>query len=450
MSDGPKAEPPGGPAKKRPKTEMRVPRYQGPAPAPPIPVVRLRAIPGEDWLQAGDPGPDHDLLVLPPGPLGEAELALGRADPIAANAAIAAGDVDPNDRRVVQARAALMQGDLAAARTVLGAERDAEPFALADAALSLAEGDAGRAARRVADALFRKPNGLAERYLFALVKVAEGDLEEAQGALSLVARASPTHAVARYQLGQLLLAAGDPARAGTLFEMAWLLQPAFTAPALALAEMLVESRQYGEALNLIGQITESAPEALAPRVLQLRVLLDVGEREAALQLAELMRDKVPGHAEISLLHAEALSENERPEEARKIIEALLAAGVSDAALTQRARRQLARIALAERPPRSEEALTLLKSAARTGGALAGEMCIELFHVAVAVGRRADAEEALELLSQTGDVGALISGAILARSHAMWAYARRLGEAAREHVAGSSAEAQLEGFLATLP
>ena len=159
---------------------------------------------------------------------------------------------------------------------------------------------------------------------------------------------------------------------------------------------------------------------------------------------------MPGHAEIALLHAEALGENERSEEARKIIEGMLAAGIPDATLTQRASRQLARIALAERPPRSEEALTLLKGAARGGGVLAGEMCVEMFHVAVAVGRRADAEESLELLSQTGDVGAIISGAILARSPAMWAYARTLAEMARGHVVGTSAESQLDGFLATLP
>ncbi len=450
VSDGQKAAPPDGPVTKRPKTEMRVPRYQGAVPPPSVPLVRLHAVPGTDALQAGDAARDPSDLTLPDGPLGEAELALGRADPAAASAAVADAAVEQVERRAVQARAALMQGDLDAARRVLGDTREDDALALADAALSLAEGDAARAARRVADALFRRPSGLAERYLFALVKVAEGDLEEAQGALASVARASPSHAVARYQLGQLLLAAGDPARAGTLFEMAWQLQPTFTAPAMALAEMLVESRQYGEALNLIAQLAEVAPEALAPRVLQLRVLIDVGEREAALQLALLLRDKVPGHAEIALLYAEALGENERPDEARKILEEMLAAGIPDTTLTQRARRQLARIALAERPPRSEEALTLLKAAARAGGALAGEMCIEMFHVAVAVGRRADAEEALELLSKTGDVGAIISGAILARSHAMWSYARKLAEMARGHVVGTAAESQLDGFLATLP
>ena len=449
MSEGPKAEPQEAPATKRPKTEMRVPRPTPTSPTSPVEVVRLRAVPGVDALQDGHVGPAGQQFELPEGPLGQAELALGRADPLAAAAAITDSVADL-ERRAVQARAALMQGDLEAARAALGSDRGHDALAVADAALALAEGDAPRAARRVADALFRRPNGLAEHYLLALVKVAEGDLELAQGTLAAVARASPTHAVARYQLGQLLLAGGDPARAGTLFEMAWLLQPSFTAPAMALAEMLVESRQYGEALNLIAQLTEVAPEALAPRVLQLRVLLDVGEREAALQLAQLLAEKVPGHPEVALLHAEALGENERADEARVIVERLVAAGVADPNLAQRARRQLARIALAERPPRSEEALSILKGAVRAGGTLTGELCIELFHVAVAVGRRNDAEEALELLSQSGDVGALISGAILARSHAMWAFARKLAEEARSHVAGTAAEGQLEGFLATLP
>src|SRR5439155_22018187 len=111
-------------------------------------------------------------------------------------------------------------------------------------------------------------------------------------------------------------------------------------------------------------------------------------------------------------------------DAKQVLETVLAGNV-EPSVAQRARRQLARIALAERPPRSVEAVQLLKDAAKAGGPLSGELCIELFHVCIAVGKRADAEEALEILSQVQDVGPLISGAILARSHAMWSHARKL-------------------------
>jgi hypothetical protein len=33
---------------------------------------------------------------------------------------------------------------------------------------------------------------------------------------------------------------------------------------------------------------------------------------------------------------------------------------------------------------------------------------------------------------------------------MWPHAKKLGEQAKQHVTGSPAEAQLEGFLASLP
>jgi tetratricopeptide (TPR) repeat protein len=435
---------------KRDRNAIRLAPYTGPQPPPTVPIHRGHSIPGQEELVFDDGGQDEPPLSLPDGAPGQAELALGLADPQGARALVEDPATAPETARAVRARAALMSGDVESARRELGDDREAPAVALADAALALAEGDVPRAARRVADALFLRPDGLGERYLYALVKVAEGDMMEAISAFSEVARSAPTHAVARYQLGQLLLATGDPARAGTLFEMAWNLQPSFVAPALALAEMLTESRQYGEALNLVGQVCDVAPEALAPRLLQLRVLLEVGERESALQLSSVLFARAPQELDVALLHAEALAENEKAAEAQKVLDEVIARPGVDNGVRQRARRQLARLALAERPPRAADAIALFKEAAAAGGPLAGELCIELFHVCIAVGRRSDAEETLELLAGTGDVGSLISGAILARSHAMWPQARRLGELARGHVAGTAAEAQLDGFLATIP
>lgn len=443
------ANPESAPRTGRPRSEIRLTPYTGPKPPPPVEIHRAHALHGGDlvWSNGGEA---EAHLLLPEGIAGDAEICLGRADPRSARALADDPAIPAELARAVRARACLMSGDVAGARAELGADRDATPYALADAALSLAEGDVKRAARRVADALFISPSGLAERYLFALVKVAEGDMPEAMAALGEVARSAPAHAVARYQLGQILLATGDPARAGTLFEMAWQLQPGFIAPALALAEMLADSRQYGEALGLIGAIAETAPEALAPRVLQLRILLEVGEKESALALSGPIFAQAGHDPEIALLHAEALAESDQATAARAVLADVIARPTIDAPSAQKARRQLARIALAEHPPRSTDAAQLLKEAARIGGPLVGELAIELFHVAIAVGRRADAEEALEILLVDGDVGSLISGAILARSHAMWPHARKLGEQARSHVTGTPAEGQLDGFLATLP
>lgn len=438
-----------GAAPGRPRSEIRLTRYSGPTPPAPVDLHRAHAVRGGElhWHDGADV---EAALSLPEGVAGDVELCLGCADARAAHALVAAADVPPDVARAARARACLMSGDIVGAKAELGDDRDAESFAIADAALSLAEGDVRRAARRVADALFVRPAGLAEQYLLALVKVAEGDMAQATLLLSEVARSAPTHAVARYQLGQILLATGDPARAGTLFEMAWQLQPGFIAPALALAEMLADSRQYGEALGLVSRLSEVAPEALAPRLLQLRILLEVGEKESALALSAPMFAQANHDPEVALLHAEALAENDHVPQAHAVLAELLARPSIDARAKQRARRQLARLALAEHPPRSADAAQLLKEAARVGGPGAGELAIELFHVAIAVGRRVDAEEALDLVLEDSDVSTLISAAILARSHAMWAHARKLGERAKFHVAGTSAEGQLSGFLATLP
>jgi hypothetical protein len=197
--------------RRRPRSEMRLTKYDGPVPPPAVHLYRAHAEHGGELVWS-DGEEDIAPLSLPEGVAGEAEICLGRADPRSARALVEEPDVAADLARAVRARACLMSGDVAGAKKELGDDRDAAHFAVADAALSLAEGDVQRAARRVADALFTRPDGLAERYLFALVKVAEGDMQEAMTALSEVARSAPAHAVARYQLGQILLATGDPAR----------------------------------------------------------------------------------------------------------------------------------------------------------------------------------------------------------------------------------------------
>lgn len=432
--------------KKIVKSELRVPRYEGPEERAPVAVQRAVGIAGADVLKRLDDESGPPPLALPPGRLGEAEEHLGRADPGAALASVDDPSVPEPARSAVAARAALMAGDIAAARAALGAGTLPEQ-ALADAMVSLAEGNITRALDRL------KANGentVAARYAWALVKVAEGDILEAQAALIDVARSAAWHAVARYQLGQLLLATGDPARAGTLFEMASIIAPSFLAPSLTLAEMLADSRQYGEALSLIQSMTERAPDAHAPRVLQLRILLEVGERDAALVLAEMLRDKAPDDMDVALLFAEALVESERKAEASAVLEDVVSRAAVPSSIRQRAHRLRARIALAERPARAEEALSILKSATALDGPITGELALELFHVAWALGKRAEAESALDAVERTDDASSLISGAILARSHALWDHARKLAEKARMHVAGSPAESQLDAFITGLP
>ncbi len=434
----------------RDRMNMRVPTYAGPQERAPISVYRARAVVGTDTLSPADAADGGPQLTVPAGAIGDAERALGLADPAHALACVCDLATDDVLRRDISARAALMGGDVPGARAALGDARHAQ-LAAADAVVLLAEQDVAGAKARLAEVLAHTElsTTIAGRYAQALVHVADGDLHAAHGALVDVARAAPWHAVARYQLGQLLLATGDPARAGTLFEMASVIAPNFVAPVLTLAEMLADSRQYGEALNLIQGACEKNPEATAPRVLQLRILIEVGEQDAALNLAQMLRERAPHDAEIGLLYAEALVEAERKGEALAVLDGL---GTSSTSIAQRQRGQRlrARLLMGETPAREKEALAVLIDAAGLDGPLTGELLLEQFHVAWGLGQKDDAERALHRLHGLKDASSIISGAILARSHALWPQARTLAENARGLVLGTPAEGQLDGFLASLP
>lgn len=425
--------------------ELRMPPRSG-QPGDDIPLARMRGMPGGHVLPA-DGGDGGSTLSPGDGELGELEQLLGRARPQEAIVRLTTSTLSDTDMRVVRTRAYLMDGRVDDARASLGA-RDDDSVALGDAALALAEGDMERAERRVLTAMQAAPGLVGPTYLLALVRVSRGDMHQGAELLSAVARAMPAHAVARFQLGQILYAQGDPARAGTLYEMAWDLEPTFVSPPLALCEMLVESRQYGEALGILERVCAAAPTSLPPRQMQLRILLELGERDAALELGRRLHEQVPGDHDTTLLLADALIDAERPDEAVTIIDELLQAPGLDATQAVRARRLNARVALMQR--RVDDALELLRGAARDApAAIVGEVCLELVHVGLAQQRMEDADLGLSLLTRCSDVSSLVSGALLARQHQLTARARALAERARTLVPGTPAAAQLEGFIAAL-
>lgn len=430
--------------------------------APEARVLRMRAGPGLGPRPVVIPDEEPPGgLVLGEGPAKDAEICLGRGDTDGARRIAAAltdveegvaqGELSDDAAlgRAIAVRAHLMDGDIDAARALIGRARDDDRLALADAALSLGEGNVKRAKERVDVALAREPLSLAAHYTLALIRVAEGEVQEAIDLLARVAASCPEHAVARHQLGQLTLAAGDPARAGTLFEQATALAPTFLAPALALAEMLVDSRQYGEAMNVLSAVTERVPNALSPRLLQLRVLLDVGERSSALTLAEALKAAASEHAEVTALWAEALLANGRGADARAEIERQLAN--ASGADRSRLYRILARADLSERPPRVEEAVKSLEEAVASAPQ-PGELRLELAQLQLSRGATDDALRAFDELAadERSDLSDLLSGAVLARNHGLFGAARKLAQAAITRVVGTPAEGQISAFLHSLP
>lgn len=452
------AEPPaesapaaGGKRKVKPD-EIKLERPPEGAEIPPIEPVNMRDGPGMPApVVLAAEGPEGGL-TFPPGDLQAAEEHLGRGDTDAARKIGAALTDDESTAiagRTLTIRAHLMDGNLDAARAVMGRARDEDAMALADAALSLGEGDAARARKRVAEALEKNPEGLAEHYTLALIEVAEGRIAEAMTTLHRVAASAPAHAVARHQLGQLTLAAGDPARAGTLFEMAVELAPTFAPPALALAEMLIDSRQYAEAMSVLGGVTERLPNALAPRLLQLRILVEVGEKQAAESLADALFAAAPDHVDVVAMWAEARLLAGRGEEARADLERLVSQAGGDG--KARLLRLLARCDLAAIPQRGDDAIAHLEEAIGVAAA-PGEMRLELVQLFLGMGSHDRAVAVLDEMQRDGrtDLGELLSGAVVARNHGLWAAARRLAETAVSQVKGTPAEGQVAGFLASLP
>lgn len=452
---------PSSPSKPRPD-ELQLSRPPaGQAPRPVV-IARLRSRAGAGTLALLDEKEPPGGLELPDGAAGDVERALGRGETEAARN-LAAGLTDFESetsapgrlsdaeclQRTLVVRAHLMDGNLEAARAVMGRARDDERLALADAALCLGEGDLAKARQRIEAALARAPTGLGEHYTLGLIRVAEGRLQEAMQLLAKVAASAPEHAVARHQLGQLTLAHGDPARAGTLFEMAMSAAPGFLPPALSLVEMLIDSRQYGEAMALLNSITERAPTALAPHLLQLRLLVEVGETHAALQLGEALRRAAPDHAEVASLWAEAMAQAGRGEEAAEKLDGLVNASAGD--VRAKLLRVLAHIDLAAEPPRTKSAVVRIGEAI-TCSQNPSELRLELAQLLLGTGDLEAAGNGLAELSKDpqAEVSTLLSGALLARNHGLWGRARLLGQAALDRVQGTPAEPQIAAFIEGLP
>lgn len=436
--------------------ELRLQRPAEGAVLSEFPVHRLRSL-----GQSLAPMPslnDGGKLQLPTGKWGDAERLLGRGDTRGIRNLLGDLDASETDDDDLQnrrwhasylARAASMDGDIALAKEILGEMRTHLDCAVADATVHLAEGKLDAANARIAAALEQRPEGLAEHYVLGLLRVAEGRIQEATNALEGVASSASDHAVARHQLGQILLNYGDNARAGTLFEMAIAIAPGFVPPALALADMMIQSRQFSDAMSVLSDAAEAAPHVVAPRVMQLRLLLDLGENEMAADLASGLRKVAPDSVEVLTLWARAMCFVGRGEEAIVVVDPCIdAATGNERAELLRSRAQLD---LMRSPPQKKAAIGRLEEASACAQDPA-EVLIELAQLQLGEGDSVGAAANLARLGALADVdlNLLYTAAVLAKTHRLWACARDLGKQVLQQVQGSPAQRQLEDFLAEIP
>jgi len=428
----------------------------GPPPEVPAPtkVSRMTAVAGSGTLRLEPDDPAIPSLTVPDGPVGEAErrLFVGDLSGARKKAQPVVGESRENlsDEQALAydllVRAALMEGDGDVAQKLLEKIGDDPRLAKSQAAYALAVGDLPRASEKASAALQKNPQGLVEHYTMSLVRVAQGQMDLAREHLLQVARSAQDHAVARHQLGQLILAVGDPARAGTLFEMAMVIAPDFVPPALTLAEMLADSRQYAEAMNILTDVTERQPNLLTPRLLQLRILLDVGEVETAQSLAGALRQAAPNQPEVELMWAEVKLRRGELNAAAEVLSPLL--DNSDARTKERVLRLLAQIAVHGHPPRFEDAAEHLEEALKLPAVNAAELLLEAAQVWLNAGQIAKAGETFARMATAGgaDVNSLLNGAVTAQSYGLFRPAHSLAKAALDLVRGTAAEGQVAAFV----
>jgi predicted Zn-dependent protease len=364
-------------------------------------------------------------------------------------ACLARGDAegvlqDGNATRSARVRALLQLGQAKEAEALLhGVSEQEDP--VAHAAVALQDHRLADAQRCIALAFTQNASSLPAALLQSRVSLARNDVGDAVEQLSEIARGDGEHAVARFTLGQIILAAGDPARAGTLFEQAGAINRSYLEPTLAMVQMLAESRQVGEALAQLQQLALDNPHKLAPRHLQVRMLLDIGDAEQALLLARNVQRHPKADSNSQLLLAEALLDVEQTAEAESLLKGM--ADKPDA--HPRAVRLLARAELLRDD--ADSALQRLRALAeQMGPGESGEVWAEVAQTALQRGRKAEADEAFVALVASTDLNAVVNGALMARQSGAFARSRRLAERAKEMVAGTSAEHQLDLFLQSLP
>lgn len=435
--------------------DLRLRRPSGDFVPPTVPIHRMRTQGHALEPLAGVA--EVGSLQRPEGVWGDAESLLGQGDTRGVRDLLGSIAPTPTDEgheahwryTSYMARAALMDGDIAAAKARLGDARTQPELAVADATLQLAEGQLEQANGRISEALERHPEGLAEHYVLGLLRVAQGRIQEATSALEAVAASDSNHAVARHQLGQLLLNYGDGARAGTLFEMAIAIAPGFVPPALALADMMIQSRQFSDAMGVLSDVAEHAPDVIAPRVMQLRLLLDLGENDMAAELAAGLRKAAPDSVEVLTLWSRAMCFVGKGAEAAAVIDPCIAAATGD----ERAEllRSRAQLDLMESPPQKQAALRHLAEAAGCATD-PSELLLELAQLQLGEGDSIAAAVSLKQMATIKDVdlNLLYTAAVLAKTHRLWACARDLGRDVLQQVLGTPAQAQLEDFLAEIP
>ncbi len=166
-------------------------------------------------------------------------------------------------------------------------------------------------------------------YLRARIELAEGDAAAAAKRLTYLAP-KLDRASTQYWLGRALEESGDTDGALRRYELAMTRDPNWTPPTIALIQLGQKRGAWRSVATYARDLVQHAPHSIEAWIAYGDALENLGETEAALQVAEQCRDLFPDRYEAQLLLAKALRAQRRYGEALAALDAMETDGTNDA------------------------------------------------------------------------------------------------------------------------
>ncbi len=260
-----------------------------------------------DVLEQVDVETAPDLLAL----RGNAYIALGDNSQAQESLSLAAAAGSASLSAVAQTQLGKLKldaGELDEALSALeaAAANDAQPI-LSDILRASALIEAGRyeQALEIADAVAdRLPESPLPFNLKGVIYIAQGSPDEAQAQFEQALTIAPEFTAARLLLARLELARGRPRLAEKRLMAGLEITPKQTTILTLLAEIALSTGDSQRALTLLRDTIDTQPDAIAPRILMTRILLDQERLEPALEAAKSLAARAPRNIDILKLTAD--------------------------------------------------------------------------------------------------------------------------------------------------
>lgn len=169
-------------------------------------------------------------------------------------------------------------------------------------------------------------------HLLALVEKAAGNFDAAETLLADAAGADPNDPEIANNQAVLAMQMGQTTQAEQAFRRALKLKPEFQQAATGLGRLLIDSKRWEDALDIYGPLLANAPQDVAVRYGYATVQLEMGNAETAEAMLLALMGSGNKAPEILFMHARALLELGRTEDALIDLRESYESGASDLCL----------------------------------------------------------------------------------------------------------------------